>query len=386
MVHVDLFSGIGGFALAADEVFGNVEHIFCEWDDFCQNVLKKHWPESEIFEDVRSLTSNANFQRHVHGRSEVESTKGRKQTLSKSESSIESPFLLTGGFPCQPFSAAGVRRGTNDERYLWPAMLEVIRYCQPTWVIAENVGGLLTWEEGLVFEQVCSDLESAGYEVQPFIIPAAAVGAPHRRDRIWFVAHSLDSRPSGAKPRSDGAPEKLQRVDRQENSSARQSKRADSHGTADRPNPDTSSEGLQGSAGRGKKERSNGLASDSNVTDSSYQRLQGSERPESSSKRTGTPRPAAERSSDVENSRGVRGRGRSHGDSGRDGREIQDERSGWSRNWVEVATELCGVDDGLPGRMGDTTISKSRHRKEQLKAYGNAIVPQVAMEIMRGMK
>lgn len=97
--------------------------------------------------------------------------------------------LLTGGFPCQPFSQAGRRKGTDDNRYLWPEMLRVIRAFQPTWVIAENVRGLLTIQQGVVFEQVCLDLEASGYEVQPLIIPAVAVNAPHRRDRVWFIAH-----------------------------------------------------------------------------------------------------------------------------------------------------------------------------------------------------
>src|SRR4029077_4695613 len=93
------------------------------------------------------------------------------------------------GFPCQPFSAAGKRRGTEDDRHLWPEMFRIIQTFKPTWIVAENVRGLATWNNGLVLEQVCTDLEGQGYEVQPFIIPAVAVNAPHRRDRIWFVAY-----------------------------------------------------------------------------------------------------------------------------------------------------------------------------------------------------
>lgn len=102
--------------------------------------------------------------------------------------------MLTGGFPCQPFSVAGERKGTADDRYLWPAMLGVIRSVQPRWVVGENVYGIVSWSQGLVFEQVCTDLEAAGYEVQAYLIPAAGVGAPHLRYRTWFVAHRTDAR------------------------------------------------------------------------------------------------------------------------------------------------------------------------------------------------
>lgn len=163
MKHLDLFSGIGGFAYAADQVWDNVEHVFCDNDKFCQQVITKHWPEAKQYNDIQEITE-------------------------------EQADIITGGFPCQPFSQAGLRRGTADDRYLWPEMLRVIQLAQPAWVIAENVRGLLSHLDGMVLEQVCLDLEAAGYEVQPLIIPAAAVNAPHRRDRIWFVAYSLDKR------------------------------------------------------------------------------------------------------------------------------------------------------------------------------------------------
>src|SRR5690554_2104659 len=98
--------------------------------------------------------------------------------------------IVCGGFPCQPYSLAGKRKGKDDDRHLWPEMLRVIREVQPTWVIGENVPGLVNWSEGVVFEEVQSDLEVEGYEVQSFVLPAASVGAPHRRDRVWIVAYS----------------------------------------------------------------------------------------------------------------------------------------------------------------------------------------------------
>ena len=166
MTHASLFSGIGGFDLAA-EWAGWTNMFNCEIDPFCRHVLKYHFPNAIQYEDIR--TTNFAVWR---GRIDV----------------------LTGGFPCQPFSLAGKRKGTQDDRYLWPEMLRVIRTIRPRWVVGENVLGIINWSKGMVFEQVCSDLETAGYEVQSYIIPACGIDAPHQRYRVWFVAHRADTR------------------------------------------------------------------------------------------------------------------------------------------------------------------------------------------------
>jgi DNA (cytosine-5)-methyltransferase 1 len=184
MKHIDLFSGIGGFALAAEWAFGEVEHIFCDHDTFCQEVLKKHWPNSKIYGDIRSISK-----KQLIADSRSKEPHRISQEPRKKGFEAWNIDLLTGGFPCQPFSQAGRRGGTEDDRYLCPEMFRVICDFKPTWVLAENVRGLVTWNEGMVLEQVCSDLESQDYEVQPIIIPAVALNAPHRRDRIWFIAH-----------------------------------------------------------------------------------------------------------------------------------------------------------------------------------------------------
>lgn len=176
MTHASLFSGIGGFDLAA-EWAGWTNAFNCEIDPFCRTILKYHFPNAKQYEDIRT----ADF------------------TIWKDRIDV-----LTGGFPCQPFSLAGKRQGTEDDRYLWPAMLDVIRTVRPRWVVGENVYGIVNWSEGLVFEQVCADLEAAGYEVQPYIIPACGVGAPHRRDRCWFVAHRTDAGTETMRERSNG--------------------------------------------------------------------------------------------------------------------------------------------------------------------------------------
>lgn len=166
MRHGSLFSGIGGFDLAA-EWMGWENMFHCEWNEFGQKVLKYYWPNAESFTDIT------------------------KTDFTKYANQID---ILTGGFPCQPYSQAGKRLGKEDDRHLWPEMLRAIREVKPSWVVGENVYGLVNWNGGLVFHEVQADLEAEGYEVWPFLLPAVSVNAPHRRDRIWFVAHSTSSR------------------------------------------------------------------------------------------------------------------------------------------------------------------------------------------------
>jgi len=158
---LDLFSGIGGFSLAAH--WAGIETVaFCEQDKFCQQVLKKHWPTVPIFDDIKKMRGDE----------------------------LEAVDIISGGFPCQPFSVAGKRRGSADDRALWPEMLRVIKEVRPTWVIGENVAGIINME----LDNTLFDLEREGYEVQTFIIPACAVEAPHGRDRVWIVANSKSER------------------------------------------------------------------------------------------------------------------------------------------------------------------------------------------------
>lgn len=166
MNHGSLFSGIGGFDLAAEWMgWNNVFH--CENNPFGQKILNHYWPNSISYEDIK------------------------KTDFSIHRGTID---VLTGGFPCQPYSVAGLRKGKDDERHLWPEMLRAIREIKPRWIVGENVLGLASWNGGLVFEEVQTDLEAEGYEVQPYVLPAASVEAPHKRDRIWFVAYSSSIR------------------------------------------------------------------------------------------------------------------------------------------------------------------------------------------------
>lgn len=158
---LDLFSGIGGFSLGLERA-GMETVAFCEIEPFCQEVLRKHWPGVPIHEDIRELKGDA----------------------------IGPVDLICGGYPCQPFSTAGKRGGASDDRHLWPEYLRLIRELRPSWVIGENVAGHIS----MGLDQVLADLEGEGYAWETFVIPACAVDAPHRRDRVWIVARASSDR------------------------------------------------------------------------------------------------------------------------------------------------------------------------------------------------
>jgi DNA-methyltransferase (dcm) len=315
MKHGSLFSGIGGFDLAAERVgWKNIFQV--EIDPFCQKILKYHFPNTELYEDIT------------------------KTDFKKYRGSID---IVSGGFPCQPFSLAGKRKGNEDNRFLWTEMLRCIRECNPSWVVAENVYGLLSQGGGMVFEQVCSDLENEGYEVQPIIVPAAGVGAPHKRDRIWFVVNRSNARTEG-----------LQR--KRENGIHESEIAADSLGVRDNGKPGDSN-------GKKKKE----------------------------SIRT-------ELQCDAE--RSCRERVASHSECCRGRKILKEIKSeqpngkefvcngrkwfiGKRTTWEEFPTQspVCGGNDGLPDRLDGITFPK--WRRESIKAYGNAIVPEMAYSIFK---
>ena len=155
---LDLFSGIGGFSLGLERA-GMTTIAFCEIESFCRSVLQKHWPTVPIFNDIRTLTA---------------------------DDLQEQPDLICGGYPCQPFSVAGKQKGKADDRHLWPQMFRIIKECRPAWVLAENVAGHIR----MGLDDVLFDLEGEGYTTSTFVIPACAVNAPHRRDRVWIVGYS----------------------------------------------------------------------------------------------------------------------------------------------------------------------------------------------------
>lgn len=337
MTHASLFSGIGGFDLAA-EWAGWTNAFNCEIDPFCRRVLKHHFPNAVQYADIRTTDFTLWL-----GRIDV----------------------LTGGFPCQPFSLAGKRKGTEDERYLWPAMLGVIRTVRPRWVVGENVLGIANWSDGMVFEQVCSDLEAEGYEVQPYIIPACGVGAPHRRDRVWFVAKNAECvRCDGDKPEEEPRVGGFGKPGTGDHVRIRGEKGVAADGS------DARFEAM--------REWADGVHAAEPAADAecfgSYEIRNGSQHKQSSRQRidrNGGEWP----SSDTQSERlPIAGRTR-RGRAGFENRRC-------IPDWENFPTEspVCGRDDGVPARLDGITFPA--WCRESLKAYGNAIVPQVALQIL----
>jgi DNA (cytosine-5)-methyltransferase 1 len=279
MKHGSLFSGIGGFDLAAQWMgWTNVFHT--EWNEFGQKVLKHHFPNSISYHDIIKTDYS------IH-RNDID--------------------IITGGFPCQPFSNAGKRKGTDDERYLWHEMLRTIQQIRPTYIVAENVRGLLTIDGGMVFEQVCLDMEAEGYEVQPVLLPAAGVNAPHRRDRIFIVGYAANT--NGTDSGSSNG-----RTDCEKEGNVWRKEKGNVSGTRDCTEP----------------------AANTNITSAA---------------------------DEIQARRNV----------------SASTRDNWQNFPIESA--ICGGNDGLSDRLDGITFPKWRN--ESIKAYGNAVVPQLILPIFQ---
>jgi DNA (cytosine-5)-methyltransferase 1 len=269
--------------------------------------------------------------------------------------------LLTAGVPCQPASVAGKRGGKTDARWLWPETLEVIRRIKPTWCLLENVSGILSLEGGMEFENVCTALEKCGYEVQTFIIPACSLNAPHRRNRVWIVANSKCSRFNGKEISICWEKQRQIPLPTWPNSNAKNARRRKQGQcglTNEMPTQRNSQERPTGSLGR---PNSNAPDSSSTREESISQQRQGGSIESADSNPSNSTKQGLERAIG-QVKQGNRGRFTS-----------QDRGQNWQENWYEVATRFCRVDDGVSDRV---------HR---LKALGNAIVPQIAYEILKNI-
>jgi DNA (cytosine-5)-methyltransferase 1 len=323
MKHGSLFSGIGGFDLAAEWMgWENVFH--CEWNPFGQRILKHYWPNAKSYHDI----TKTDFTIH---RGQVD--------------------IITGGFPCQPFSTAGKRKGTEDARYLWPEMLRVIREVRPTWIIGENVYGLVNWDGGLVFDTVCADLENEGFEVWPIVLPAASVNAPHRRDRVWFVANCKES----TRLQATKGVNEWEKYQPQNWCGVRHTPFTNGesgHAT------DTNSNGCKESGKFAINEKQNmfssGILSERITGHAMHTDCSGEQRKYFCEK----------------------GQRKFNGSDCRNG-------VNYFQNFPTVSP-ICNGDDGLSDRLDGITFSKWRN--ESIKGGGNAIVPQVALQIFKAIE
>lgn len=425
MNHASLFSGIGGAEVAAS-MMGWQNLFHCEIQEFPRKVLDYWFPNSESYEDI----TKTDFTKW-HGKVDV----------------------LTGGFPCQPFSLAGRRKGADDNRYLWPQMLRAIRQIHPTWVVGENVAGIKTMVEScqvtqmgrsdylfeenhlyreesrFTLDKICADLEAEGYSVQPIVIPACAIGAPHRRDRVWIIAHRSDpraetvqqegqdgicsARPSthtqcdGHSPQGHG--NQRARAKKSKKRKNRPQSRSRRHGSGK-----TSTYTLQHRRHEVHQDhqsqfpdgaRSNSLGGQ---WSSSYSYGNGGKtlQPSEGTERTGCKRDVQpkERSTSPEWTDRL-SRLQRH-----DAHAISERLEGMYQSWGEESerkcvwrdfarhceeghwkhfptqSPVCRGNDGIPFDVDSLTISFPKWRQESIKAYGNAWVPQVAYEIFRAIK
>lgn len=427
MKHASLFSGIGGFDLAAEWV-GWENEFHCEWNAFGKRVLNYYWPKAKSYDDIT------------------------KTDFTEWRGKID---VLTGGFPCQPYSVAGKRLGKEDERHLWPHMLRAIQEIQPRYVVGENVRGIISWNGGLVFDEVQADLETEGYTVIPCVLPACGVNAPHRRERVWFIAYRnsiglqverTEQQAAGITRSSEGGitsdTESLENIGRGQGRFQSEPARLNAEGITS--NTDSSTTGTPRESGSFKSSwcENNDVKSErgmqTELNNRPFEFLQSS--PNTDNARNATPRSGIvgdwtediiERqlsqsefsghgfTTDTNNQRSSAGPGivsETNGEipkwyenaepgnaSSRDAsyshnqrceeqhvsrqpvesielnRRFDADRTDWQN--FPAQPPICGGDDGLSRELDGITFPK--WLSESIKAYGNAIVPVVAYEIFK---
>ena len=319
---LDLFSGIGGFSLGAER--NGIETIgFVEKDKFCQKVLKKHWSDVPIIDDIRK----------VNGKDFGAAT------------------IISGGFPCQPFSTAGKRRGTDDDRYLWDETIRVVAECKPRWFIGENVEGLINIQDGMVLRSVQDDLEREGFQVQCLVIPASGIGAWHQRKRVWIIAHSNSNRDRHEIRGSNGEEKEIQREYREKDNTTGKPFGADTNVS------NTNSFGHRGWSSEGcTNERWSFLSREQEG------REMGSE--------------TSRCDVDVSNSNieGLEGHELQSDNEQQRQKTSTDSSTEEQHTWWQAQSRICGIPDGI-------SFSVDKNRANRIKSLGNSIVPLIAREL-----
>jgi DNA (cytosine-5)-methyltransferase 1 len=347
LTQLELFAGIGGFGLAGH--WAGIETVCqVEIDLFCQKVLQKNFPNAKRYADVKKFDG-----------------KPWRGTVD----------IISGGFPCQPYSSAGKRLGKEDERHLWPEMLRIIREVRPRWIVGENVFGLVNWSGGMVFDEVQSDLESEGYEVQAFVLPAAAVNAPHRRDRVWFVAYAGDNGSVTSKVRQGMG--KGNDRDKARENKAEQFTRRSGEDAGAIANTTNSALHIRHEFAkiRGRKNEAEQVGMGCNVAANTAQT--NSEQPVSArTRRDGIAGGSVWNAANTTKGGGSSGTQDKIGKLGRQRFNKHDKRITWNEATSEPA--LCGVDDGVSAGL-------DKNRNKRIGALGNAIVPQVAYQIFKSI-
>lgn len=392
--HGSLFTGLGGFDIASEWMGWN-NAFNCEIDSFCRTILDYYWPYATKYKDITK--TDFSIWRNRIG-------------------------VLSGGFPCQPFSNAGLKKGTTDNRYLWPEMLRAIREIQPAAIVGENVTGIISMgkyevfakvegrsitrfadidryeaiyirQEKMLVNSICEQLEKDGYKVQPFIVPAAGVNAPHKRERVWFVAYSDSFRINYNERTKTNNVAWEQPENTQQKRNQRTSKVTGF--SPERIITDSTSEGpkerKQNRRQSDKKENGTGMefrdkrfGNNATSTNPNLQRfeMQGKQ-PERSNERNTFGEVLQWNASDTQ-CVGQQRQGRTI-----DASDKTTDRN-WKASWAyddgrwPTQSPVCSRNDGISSRLDGITFSK--HRTESIKGFGNAVVPQVVVEFFKAIE
>jgi DNA (cytosine-5)-methyltransferase 1 len=328
---LDLFSGIGGFSLGLESTGFFKTIAFVEKDKFCRQVLQKNFNNIPIEEDIRNV-------------------RGERYKAD----------IITGGFPCQPFSVAGKRKGTDDDRYLWDETIRVVAECKPRWFIGENVEGIININNGMVLRQVQTDLEEQGFQVQCLVIPASGIGAWHQRKRIWIVAYSDSNRHSNKIRGSSTKEERISQEHRQDHNTTRKSSGASSVWKTNNQHVPNTNTGFS-------KREDEEIQTGGNAT------INGSKDVSNSDSKLSNGCGSSTRNSSTK-FKGMECNQSWNWNEIRSKAERCSEQTKSRESWWQAQSEFCGVPNGISYEL-------DKDRSSRIKALGNSIVPQIARQL-----